>query len=410
MKVANAGNDRLMTRDSRGKAWAKSYARTIEGSRDRSLFSTPLVGALVAGILAIANPGSPAANEPITCGTTYRVASGDMLTAIAARAYGDAELASAIFAANTEILRDENSLLIGDQLFVPCLDRNWPQSLQAAVGSESTDPIVSRLSEPTGSISPAIAPAPRQIKAPALRAVTASNYPPFAGEALTGGGLVTDLVRRAINAADDDRELIIGFVSDGKTHLEDLLPSDAFEISFPWIKPDCDSPKDLTTTMHHRCKAFVFSRPIVELAVAYFRRADDLSGPAMPGETLAGKRVCQFSGAGFLDLENSFPKALLENELTAEACFNLLRARKIDILALPQHQAETAIRRMGIAGSVAEIDHLRTVQTLHAIALRGSPAGEAAIALIDRGLESLMMSGDWFDIVVMHQRRGAARW
>ena len=357
----------------------------------------------------MAIPGDPAATEPISCGTTYTVARGDMLTSVAARAYGDAELASAIFAANKEALHDENTLLIGDQLFVPCLDRNWPQSLQAAVENESTDPIVGKLSEPIGSIAPAIAPPPQTTKL-ALRAVSVSDFPPFAGKALTEGGLATDLVRRAIANADENREVIVGFVNDWNSHLEDLLPSGAFDVSFPWIRPDCENPKNLPPAMRQRCETFAFSRPIVELAVAYFRRIDDLPAPVTERGTLAGKRMCQSSQVGFLNLQDRFPEAVAQTAPTAKACFILLKAGEIEIVALPQHQAEAVIRRMGIAGSVAEIEHLRTLHSLHAIALRGHSAGESAIALIDRGLENLMMSGDWFNVVVSHKGRGATLW
>ena len=380
------------------------YARTIGGRMDRNPTPTQFAGALVAGFLALANPGSSAANERIHCGSAYTVASGDTLTAIAARAYGNAELASAIFAANTEILRDANAISVGVQLLVPCLDRNLPHWLQAA------NPVAAKLSRPAGSIAPAIAPPPPQIDTQALRGVTVSDFPPFAGGLLTEGGLVTDLVRRAIGAADDNRDLMVGFVGDWNAHLEDLLPSGDYDVSFPWAKPDCDRPNDLSAATRQLCEGFIFSRPIVELIIAYFHRADGRAAPVAPGETLAGKRVCHASGAGFLDLENSFPKAVLETAPSSEACFDLLKAGKIDIVALPQHRAEAVIRGIGIAEPVSEIDGLRTGHTLHAVALMGSPAGETAIELIDRGLESLMMSGAWFDIVVMHQRHSTTHW
>ena len=196
---------------------------------DHYPFPAKFAWALVTGFLALANPGNPAADQPVACGTTYIVASGDTLTALAARAYGNAQLASAIFAANAEILHNPNVLSIGVRLLVPCLDPNLPHTLQSAVGNESSDTIAGQLSQPTGSIAPAIAPSPPKINAPALRALTVGDFPPFAGEALTEGGLIPDLVRRAIGAADDDREVIVGFVDDRKAHLENMLPGGAFD-------------------------------------------------------------------------------------------------------------------------------------------------------------------------------------
>lgn len=405
-KHSRRSNGRL-----RRSAWCvKTRGRAIRKGTVRSSSSSPLAGIIIAGVLAVTDPHSSSANEPIACGTTYVVANGDVLSAIAARAYGDAELASAIFAANARILRDANLLSIGDQLFVPCLDQNWPQSLQTAVETESIDSVVDMLSRPTGSIAPAVAPIPRRSNPPALRAAIASSLAPLAGAGLTDGGLVPDLVRRAINAAGADRELIIRFFSDGSAQIEDLLTSGSFEVSFPWTKPDCDDLAGLTTTMRQRCAAFTFSRPIVELTIEYFRRSDDYSIPTTGGETIEGKWVCQPSGIGFLDLGKSFPRAVIESAATTEACFELLQAGAVDIVAAPRRQAEAIISRMGIVRVVAEIDDLRTSHTLHAIASRGDLAGEAAIALIDRGMERLMISGEWFDTLVMHQRRSAAHW
>jgi len=45
---------------------------------------------------------------------------------------------------------------------------------------------------------------------------------------------------------------------------------------------------------------------------------------------------------------------------------------------------------------------------VHAVALRGNLRGEAALAAIDRGLERLMLSGGWFDVVAAHRSRDLA--
>ena len=399
-------SDRLWRSDER----AKSRARTIREGTGHSSSSIPVAGIIIAGLLAVTDPRSSAASEPIACGSTYVVASGDMLTAIAARAYGDAELASAIFAANAQILRDANQLSVGDELFVPCLRQDWPQSLQAAVESDAIDSIASTLSRPTGSIAPAIAPIPRPSVPPALRAVTAASLAPFAGETLTEGGLVTDLVRRAISAAGEDRELVVRFVGNSKSDAESLMSDGSFDVSFPWIKPDCDNPDNLVALARQRCEVLTFSRPIVELKVRFYRRVDDRFVLTTRGKALKGKWVCQVSGTDFLDLGKSFPKAVIESAPTVEECFELMQAGAVDIVAAPKRQAEAVIRRLGIVRLVAEIDELRTAYLLRATALRGDPAGEAAIAHIDRGLEHLMKSGEWFDVLVMHQRRNAAHW
>jgi len=367
--------------------------------------------ALIVGLLAVSAPGgSPVADEPVVCGGTYTVASGDTLSAIAARAYGDGGLASAIYSANQAMLRDANTVRIGDQLLVPCLEGRWPQTVQGGVDDQSAASTIDQLLEPTGTTAPAKAPLRPGSGKGALRIVSGAGLTSFAGNPLNEGGLVADLMRRAIATADDDHEVIVSFVNDWDTHLEDLLPGGDVDVSVPWVRPDCDRPESLSGTTRQLCENFTFSRPLVEVTVAYFERAKDLAGSAASGERLVGRRVCIPWGTVQLDLEIGSRGALPQTAPTAEACFVRLKAGGVDLVAMPQRQAEAVIRRMGFRDSIAEIGDLRTVRALYAVALRGSPAGESAIELIDRGLGELMMSGDWFNIVATHQRQDAAFW
>lgn len=62
--------------------------------------------------------GSPAAgNNPYT--QTYVVQSGDTLSKIAQRYYGDASLYNKIFEANRDVLKDPNKIQPGQKLRIP---------------------------------------------------------------------------------------------------------------------------------------------------------------------------------------------------------------------------------------------------------------------------------------------------
>jgi nucleoid-associated protein YgaU len=60
---------------------------------------------------------SPPADNPYT--QTYVVQSGDSLSKIAQRFYGDASLYNKIFEANREILKDPNKISPGQKLRIP---------------------------------------------------------------------------------------------------------------------------------------------------------------------------------------------------------------------------------------------------------------------------------------------------
>jgi nucleoid-associated protein YgaU len=64
-----------------------------------------------------ATPNAAAANNPYT--QTYVVQSGDTLSKIAQKYYGDASLYTKIFDANKDILKDPNKIQVGQKLRIP---------------------------------------------------------------------------------------------------------------------------------------------------------------------------------------------------------------------------------------------------------------------------------------------------
>lgn len=82
-------------------------------------------GANVGLVLIGVSLGAPvfAHSDEIVCGTTYVVESGDSLSNISEWAYGTANRVDEIYAANTEkIGPDPTVLLIGTELEIPCID------------------------------------------------------------------------------------------------------------------------------------------------------------------------------------------------------------------------------------------------------------------------------------------------
>jgi len=81
--------------------------------------------AITAALLAIGTAAVPViavAKAPIACGTTYTIERSDTLFRIAVRAYGDGWLYKRIFQANRDLLAEEASVEIGNELLIPCLD------------------------------------------------------------------------------------------------------------------------------------------------------------------------------------------------------------------------------------------------------------------------------------------------
>jgi hypothetical protein len=47
----------------------------------------------------------------------------------------------------------------------------------------------------------------------------------------------------------------ISWVNDWAAHLNPLLLTRAFDVGFPWARPDCDGSADLDATSQFRCKS-----------------------------------------------------------------------------------------------------------------------------------------------------------
>jgi len=91
-----------------------------------------LIAVLLASAAAALSTSAEAAAMP-ACGSLYMVSAGDTLFRIAQRAYGDGWKYKDVFQANRDLLPDEQSVEIGNELLLPCLNGSGPQTRRAAL-------------------------------------------------------------------------------------------------------------------------------------------------------------------------------------------------------------------------------------------------------------------------------------
>lgn len=449
--------------------------------------------------MGTASIGTTAISQPsLRCGTTYTVQRGDTLFKIAERAYGDGWKYEQIFVANRDLLPDEGSLEVGNELRIPCLagagtpargtvasrgrvetpaahdegpvepvsppakttkqvrtassvllDRVSQMARSAllpgsslvgtlAVEAEplrSAERSVEILEAPEPGVTPATSPSPTvsretdsgadyaalgQVDASAdvganpergvetLNLVTVSNLPPFAGADLPNGGMVTELVKRSLKAAAPTQSFRLSFVDNRAEDLTRLSRNGTFDVSFPWFKPDCGRGDKLDQRMRLLCDRFEFSRPIIEVHVGFYVRAGDALLDADDPSALHGKRLCwpQEHIAFDLDLKGVRASDVsIETSTTGLACFVKLLQGKVDVVTHTRRDAEEQIRHLDVDGQVSEVGGLASKPTLHAIVSKSNPRAQRYLELIDRGLSQVMKSGEWFNVVLAHNRR-----
>jgi ABC-type amino acid transport substrate-binding protein len=367
--------------------------------------------------------------------TTYSVVAGDNLRYIARSAYGDADLFRVIYGANVAVIGEKADLIeVGVQLVIPC-DPNNPTAAKpepaaaAADGTGLTTEVVDPAKEPLSVVpdlpvadagaataapadkavvevaaaSPEPAAEPPAAPAPIpVRMVTGNGYAPFADEMLPGGGMFTQLVEMAIFRADPAIPYNLTFINDWQAHIDALLPSQAYDISFPWVKPDCDGNAMLSPGDQARCDDFVFSSPFYEIVDGFFAVTGSDLVSATDYTAFADKRICRPEGftAGVLEAVGlGVPTVELMRPAEPADCFEALAAGKVDLVSIDAEVGDSAISALGLTGKFAQNPHLMTLQSLHVIAHKSNPRAVELVVQLDSGLVEMYESGEWYDIV-----------
>ncbi|WP_137112910.1 transporter substrate-binding domain-containing protein [Rhodobacter sp. SY28-1] len=328
----------------------------------------------------------------------YTVVAGDNLRYIARAAYGDADLYRLIYEANVAKIGEKADLIeIGVTLTLPC----DPQTETAAVAPEAepapetVTPVAATTETAAIEAQPA-APAEKPITM-----VTGNGYAPFADETLPGGGMMTQLVEMATFRADPGIAYNISFVNDWQAHIDALLPSGAYDLSFPWVRPNCEGSM-LSPGDQARCTDFAFSAPFFEIVDGFFAKRDSGLLDVISASGFADKRICRPEGytTGVLDAAGlTAPTITLVRAEDAEDCFRALAAGEVDLVSVDAEVGDAMVAKLGLISTVASNPHLSTIVSLHVIAHKSNPKAVAMIGQLDAGLIEMYQSGEWYDIV-----------
>jgi ABC-type amino acid transport substrate-binding protein len=324
----------------------------------------------------------------------YTVVAGDNLRSIARDAYGDADMYRVIYSANIDTIGETADLIeVGANLAIPCKSSPDATAETAAVTTTA---------EPAVTVASEAAQATAKPDAEAIKIVTGNGYAPFADEMLPGGGMFTQVVEMAVFRADPDQAYSLTFINDWQAHIDALLPSGAYDLSFPWVRPNCEAPDALSTGDRTRCEDFVFSAPAYEIVDGFFALSDSglASVPEFAG--LAGKRICRPEGytTGVLDAVGlTVPTIELVRPVDIEDCFDALVAGEADLVSIDTAVGDAVIAKHGLADKVVVNPHLSTIESLHIIAHKSNQRAVDMIAKLDVGIGEMAKSGEWYDIV-----------
>lgn len=330
-----------------------------------------------------------------SCGGSYVVKPGDTLSEISQKLYGAAKEWRKLFDANrSRIGGNARLILVGQYLKVPCLPGTRKTALSTAEPARQADSSDSAGSDAILKID----------------LLTADDYRPFTDRSLPSGGMITEIVNTALKASGNEGDRTshkISWVNDWSAHLSPLLVNNAFDMGFPWFKPECDRYAELDRPAQFRCDTFYFSAPVFEIVVRFFARKDG-SFEFTSDAAVEGKRICRPAGYFTFDLDKDgrnwvkAEKITLLRPQSVEDCFRLLERREIDAIALNEFTGYEAITKLGMTDTIRAIPEPVSLLNLHVVIPKKHKRAQIYIDYINRSLGHLRETGEYDRIVDRH--------
>lgn len=369
--------------------------------------------ALLAGVMPVlaTTPSGAQDRGPIACGAFYTVVRGDTLHRIAVRAYDTGNYAP-IFEANRSFLRSASLIEIGDRLLIPCLDGSGFRTRDEAMAAlgQTHAPGASAAARDAGEAAPSQA-AGSAPSGPFARILVLAEAAPLAGRRLPEGGMITELVSRAMLRAPAPVDYEVVF-PEGDALRADAIGNEGFDLGFPVARPDCARAAGLPAEQGRLCSEFLFSDPLMDIETRVFVRAGDKLASATDPQQFRGLKACRPVGTftGDLGVEGlASTDVTLVRAARARDCFAELGTGAADIVILGGPDLARVMAATDLGASVVEIVALRRSRSLHVVAPRGNLRGQAFLTTLNRGLAELRESGEWTAVVGNHlafQARG----
>lgn len=305
--------------------------------------------------------------EPPAPTQSYVVQSGDSLSRIARRFYGNSVLWQPILNANADKIKEGGRLIYpGTTLTIPNLGGESPE-IEVALAEEGT---------------------------PALSIVTGNDYAPFTDKDLPEGGMFTELVRTALTRAGYDPEI-------------EFLPWDyamratqkgTFKASFPWYD-----------TADRRA-ALWYSRPVYEaLVVVYNKVGTPLEFEGI--DDLDGLNLCRPAGYFEDDIAAKVEAGQIVRTApeTPADCFEMLVEGDVDVVSLSAMVGNGELIKLGYEDEVDVADIPLAIRPLHIVYPKFDPLSRGTMGKVDLALRAMDEDGTTAAIIERHLRQHFAK-
>ncbi len=322
--------------------------------------------------------------QDIECGTEYTVKAGDYLTNIARRVYQEPDSYKLIYDSNLEAIGEDPEFICpGLVLEIPCVENDVIKTaVQNNIASASID---------------------RDAGNSPFRIALYHQWAPFLDEKSESGGMLTEIVRRALEESTDKPAFKMHFVSDFKFILNPLLVDHAYDMSVGHTKPNCEAFDDLSEESQFRCNSLDWSQPLYEEVIGYH----SLNGmPTLNQHSdLFGKSICRPDGYSTADMDVAGvkePAIEMVRPATPADCVAAVIDGKADYAALSTDVVQGLAKELDVESLIKVHEPLNHVSTVHVVTAKSHPQAQSMLQVVDNGLDKLKNSGEWFNIVRSH--------
>ena len=243
--------------------------------------------------------------------------------------------------------------------------------------------------------------------------LTADGFAPYTGRALEGGGMLTQVIAASMGLVKEEAkgrfDFGVSWVNDWSAHLNPLLLTRAFDVGFPWARPNCDGV-NLEPTSQFRCQRFFFSEPLYEVITGLFVRTHSRI-KSLRSEEVAGTALCVPAGQPVHELDDhgrNWVKdgtVVLMRPPTVDECFRLLDSSTVDGVVESELAGRASVTSLGIGDKVRMLDQPIALTTYHVLVSKSHPHARTILYYVNNSLEKLRESGEYDRIVARHLDR-----
>jgi polar amino acid transport system substrate-binding protein len=367
-------------------------------------YRVPLRFTFGLALMLAASSALPATGFAQSCGADYVIKEGESLADIAGRVYGNSSQWTMIFYANQDRLGANASLLVaGLSIRIPCVGEG--QQKAAAPANASHDLGAAASSGGEFELSSVVK---------RIEFLTADGYTPFTDRSLPNGGMTTEIVTAAMDQikeqAKGNFDYSISWVNDWAAHLNPLLITRAFDVGYPWLKPDCSKMSELSHDAKYRCQKFFFSEPLYEVHTVLFTKKETGFTFARDDEAI-GKTLCQPAGSSTYELDKGGRNWVKDNKIilmrpqTIEECFRLLDNGTVHAVVTADLTGRAVTAALGMADRVKASNRPLAISTMHLIVTKTHPHASTLLYYINSAINKLKESGEYDKIVESHLSR-----